>query len=273
VRGLFAGRKDNEEESRSKGQRIPRSALVSFPTGLSELVEALERELGPRLRTGVGVEGLERRAGRWLVSTSDGSALFADRVVVATQAPAAAKLLANVIDTRDLVSIRHAAITIVNIGFAKGVTLPPGFGYLVPPDASARGSISPRALGTIFVSNLFEGRVPAAGSSITSFYRTSDVGSLDEAALLALACDDLALVLGSTQLPKPTVHHIQRWSDVIPRLEPGHGRRMSALTTALSEREPTLHLAGSYIGGVSVDSVISTGRSTARAVQLRERHS
>jgi len=271
VRGLVAGRKRTEEESRSGGQTIPRSALVSFPRGMQEVVDALGRELAGRVRAGVAVERIERRDHGWVVWTTDGSALVADRVVIATQARAAAALLADVIDTRSLTSIRHAAITVVNVGFARDVVLPEGFGYLVPPDASARGSISPTALGTIFASNVFPGRTPGGGTSIASFYRTSDVEALDESALVGLACGDLALVLRSDAKPRPTVHHIQRWSDVIPRLEPGHDRRMNAITNALIEREPTLHLAGSFIGGVSVDSVIATGRRVAREVQRRER--
>lgn len=270
MRGLLAGRRRNGEESRSKGQQIPRSALVSFPTGLIEMVDALGRELGPRIRVGVAVERIERRTRDWLVVPSNGSALVADRVVIATQAPAAAALLSNLHDASLLSSIRHATITVVSLGFASGVTLPEGFGYLVPPDPSARGSIAPRALGTIFTSNVFAGRAPTGGASIVSFYKTSEVDRLAEADLIALACDDLALVLRSKSLPRPAVHHIQPWSDVIPRLEPGHDRRMSAFTEALREHHPSLHLAGSFIGGVSVDNVIATGRKVARAVRRQE---
>ncbi len=272
VRGLLFGRKKSTEESRSEGQRIPRSALVSFPTGLAELVEALERELGPRLRTGTGVERVERRGRGWIVTGTDGLGTYADRLVIATQAPQAVSLLSNVIDTRPLRAIRHARVTVVHLGFARDVALPEGFGYLVPPDAEARGSIAPRALGTIFVSNVFAGRTPAGGASVASFYRTDEVESLDDTALVGLACDDLALALRADHTPTPAVHHIQRWSDVIPRLDPGHDRRMNALLDLLREREPTLHLAGSYVGGVSLDSVIATGRAAARQVRSRERN-
>jgi oxygen-dependent protoporphyrinogen oxidase len=276
VRGLLLGRKNHREESRFEGQRIPRTALVSFPSGMQAMVDALERELGRRVHVGVGVERVTRDGARWIVATSDGSATFADRVVIATQAPVAHNLLANVIDTSALAAIRHAEITVVHLGFARDVVLPRGFGYLVPPDESARGSIAPRALGTIFTSNVFAGRTPEGASSIASFYRTPrgralEGSALDDGALVDLACDDLRLALGAATRPRPTLHHIQRWNDVIPRLEPGHDRRMSALIEDLREREPTLHLAGSYVGGVSVDAVIATGRRIAREVLLRER--
>jgi oxygen-dependent protoporphyrinogen oxidase len=272
VRGQLFGRKDSQERSRPAGRRIPRSALVSFPAGLQELVDALARELGPRARTGMGVERITRHGTGWIVTASGGSATFADRVVIATQAPAARELLEDIVDASALAALRHAEITVVNLGFARGVQLPRGFGYLVPPDAEARGSIAPRALGTIFTSNVFAGRVPEGASSIASFYRSPDVAGLADGALVDLATDDLRLVLGATERPRPALHHIQRWTDVIPRLEPGHDRRLAVFDEALRERAPTLHLAGSYAGGVSLDSVIATGRRVAREVRLRERH-
>lgn len=272
VRGLLFGRKKDGEESRPEDRRIPRSALVSFPAGLQEIVDALARELGPCVRTGVSVERIARHAEGWIVATSDGAAVFADRVVIATQAPAARALLEGLIDTTMLAALRHADVTTVSLGFARGVALPRGFGYLVPPDAQARGSIAPRALGTIFTSNVFTGRAPEGASSIASFYRSSDVAALDASALADLASDDLRLALGAAERPRPTIHHIQRYTDVIPRLEPGHDRRLRALLEMLREREPALHLAGSYAGGVSLDSVIATGRRVANEVRLRERH-
>lgn len=269
VRGLLFGRKPIEEESRAAGPEIPKSALVSFEAGMQTMVDALERELEGRAHVGVGVERITRHGAGWIVATSNGSAMFADRIVIATQAPVARTLLADITDTSALAALRHAEITVVHLGFARDVVLPRGFGFLVPPDESARGSIAPRALGTIFTSNVFAGRTPQGGSSVASFYRTHEVGALD-GALVDLACDDLRLAIGATLRPRPTIHHIQRWSDVIPRLEPGHDRRISALIETLREREPTLHLAGSYVGGVSVDAVIETGRRVAREVALRE---
>lgn len=271
VRGLLFGRSKALEEKRSAAERASRSVLMSFPGGLSELVDALVVELGARMRVGLGVERLQRHGRGWLVATSDGNAVFADRVVVATQAPGAAKLLDGLFDTSPLRRVRHARVSVVLLGFQPGPVLPAGFGYLVPPDESARGSIAPRALGTIFTSNLFPERAPAGGAATASFYRTDDLGGLDGAELVDVACADLALALGVTKPPRAAVHHIQRWNDVIPRLEPEHDRRLAAYHERLREDLPTLHLAGSYVGGVSVDSVIATGRSVAREVQLRER--
>ncbi|MBL8858711.1 MAG: protoporphyrinogen oxidase [Planctomycetes bacterium] len=272
VRGLLLGRKKGGEESRSV--RVPRTSLVSFPDGLQELVGALRRDLGSRVRTGVGVERIERFGSGWNVATSDGSSVFADRVVLAVQAPAARVLLERANfeeEARALAAIGHASVTVVHLAFASGLELPRGFGYLVPPAAEARGSMAPRALGTIFTSNLFPGRAPSGGSSCASFYRTTDVNSLSDNERIELARADLRLALARTDVPHPTAHHIQCWDDVIPRLAPGHDRRMTELTGALRERCPSLHLAGSYIGGVSVDSVIATGRATARDVLRRER--
>lgn len=274
VRGLAFGRNTNSGKRVLPGPRVESSSLLSFPGGLQEIVAALELELGMRVRKRCAVERIDRLGRGWCLTLADGTGVSADRIVLAVPAPIAAKLLANAcagrVDVDSLHGIRHARVSVVHLGFARGVTLPRGFGYLVPPDAEARGSVAPRALGTIFASNLFQDRTPPGGSSCASFYRGSDVEELDDARLVGLACEDLRLALGMTERPRATTHHIQRWNDVIPRYEPGHDRRMRALLDDLSANEPSISLAGSYTGGVSVDAVIARGRAVAREVVLRE---
>ncbi len=98
---------------------------------------------------------------------------------------------------------------------------------------------------------------------MSSFYQSSEVGSLDERGLVALACDDLALVTGELWKPRAHVSAVRRWTDVIARYAPGHVDRMAELERALAERLPGLHLAGSCVAGVSVEQVITRGRATA----------
>jgi oxygen-dependent protoporphyrinogen oxidase len=163
----------------------------------------------------------------------------------------------------------------VHLGFETSEVprLPPGFGYLVPAGSvdgsAARPRTEPRALGTIFASNVFPGRAPAGCVAISSFYRSSEVRGLDEKGLVELACEDLAHAFEQERPPRARTSIVRRWTDVIPHYAPGHADRIAQLARAVSERLPGLDLSGNYVAGVSVDQVIALGRATAEKI-LRE---
>jgi oxygen-dependent protoporphyrinogen oxidase len=284
VRGLRAA--SRRKKIKLPGPDAPTSALLSFPRGLREIVDALVDSLGSRVRMGTRVEAVERKGAGWIARTAGGEQIEGDHVVLAVPAPVAAGLLAplaiaggipplatgevpGVVPIEHLRRIRHASVTLVHLGLERSEVprLPPGFGYLVPPrpdgsDAEA-GHEEPRALGTIFVSNLFPGRAPEDCVAVSSFYQSSEVDGRDEKALVELACEDLARATGETRRPRARVSDIRRWTDVIPRYAPGHADRMAELGYAVSARLPGLHLAGSYVAGVSVEQVIACGRAVA----------
>jgi len=274
------------------GPEFPRNALVSFPRGLRELVDAFGAQLGERARCGARAVSLELLGERWLVRMDDGRGHVADDVIVATSAPIAAELLASAARAGRLRSkhdasrtlgrslsrelddaiaplrdVRHASVTLVGLGFAASAraTLPDGFGYLVPPIEDGRATPAPRALGTIFVTNLFPHRAPHGACSIASFYRGADVEGLDDPALARLAEQDLALAIAAP-VSRASVVHVERWNDVIPRHSPGHADRVGRLRTALRAHARGLHVAGAWVDGVSVENVLSSGRSAADRV-------
>ena len=259
VRGLLAARKRTSPEL--PGPRASRTALLSFPRGLQELVDALARELGDRLRTRTEVEALERDGPSWRVRARGGISAVADRVVLAVPAPIAAKLLAPLDSLR---GVRHADVTVVHLGLRAAAVpnLPAGFGYLVPPGVDG----APRALGTIFASNLFPGRAPEGCVAVSSFYASADVGRADGPELAAIAGEDLARALGEPRRPEVVAFDVRRWKEGIPRYEPGHAARMDEIEASARRELPGLHLAGSYLAGVSVDQVIARGRAVAREI-------
>jgi oxygen-dependent protoporphyrinogen oxidase len=274
VRGLLAaGRARRARRQPAPGPVVPRTSLISFPRGLQELVDALSRSLAGRLHLRAPVERIERIERGWLVVPTNGASFFGERVVLALPAPAIARVLQPVFvagaqgraDLETLRRVKHARVAVVHLGFGSEVALPAGFGYLVPPDPEHQGSIAPRALGTIFTSNLFEGRAPEGRCSVSTFYRAADVDGLDDARLVDQACQDLALATRGPK-PNPKTVHIRRWNDVIPRYEPGHARRVQQLLAALERELPGIELAGSAIAGLSVEHVIARGRAVARKI-------
>jgi oxygen-dependent protoporphyrinogen oxidase len=255
------------------GPAFPRGALVSFPHGLQELVDALARTIGPSLRLNAKVQGLQRNEGRWLARTNAGG-VAGDAVVLAAPAPATRDLLSSAridVDVAALRTVRTGEVTVVSLGFDASALpdMRDGFGFLVPPAEDGRGAPAPRALGSIFTSNLFPQHAPSGGRSIASFYRGADVRLLSDGELIALAENDLALALGSSAATRARSHHVERWTDVIPRYAPGYDRALAQLEVDLAVAAPDLALAGSHVGGVSVDQVIATGRAAARALHAR----
>jgi len=271
ARGMRARARARGDAAPLPGPPVPRSALLSFAGGLAELVDALAARLAGALRTGVLAERLERRGAGFACTTSDGERLEVDAVVLAVPAPAARALLEPLGVARAalaaLAAIAHAEVTLVHMSLGSA-SLPPGFGFLVPPDEALRGGEAPALLGALFVSNLFDGRAPAGRAATTAIYKTSDLGRLGEHEVVLRAARDLAVGTGSGHEVRAA--RVQRWRDVIPRYAVGHDQRLAELLAALAGTCPSLHLAGSYTGGVSVDDCIARGREVARAVSAPE---
>lgn len=268
------------------GPQTMRGDLLSFSSGLGELPRCIARELGDRMRTGVRVTALARQGSGWSVTTDGGENLAAERVVLAVSAPVAHSLLAPLVGNgpgslhvASLTGINHAAVTLVHLGLRRsaaaagsGPVLPPGFGFLVPPDESREAPQwgVPSALGTLFVSNLFSGRAPEGDAAVTSFYRTEDVVNEDEHTLRARALRDLVLATGQPNAAEVVASRIQRWENVIPRYGVGHARIVDDLCATVASALPGLALAGNYTGGVSVDDCIARGRAVAEDILAQE---
>jgi len=265
VRGRFAQWRTRPRARRLPGPRTIGADLLSFPTGLHELTDALATRLGRRVRMRAPVRGLERTATGWSAALDGGERVAAEAVVLAVPAPAAYRLLAPHGDfAHGLREIEHAAVTVVHLGLriTRDRTLPPGFGFLVPPDADPVHDV-PEVLGTLFTSNLFPGRAPDGGATVTSIFRTGDVEGLDRKGLLDRAGRDLALALGCPEPAEVVTMAIRRWKDVIPRYGVGYGDRIREVEAGLAARLPGITLAGSYLRGVSVEECIGRGRAVA----------
>lgn len=254
------------------GPKVGALELLGFEGGLQELVDALERQLEGRLATNQSVQRLERVGRGWRVHAlgSDGRVCVhqAQEVVLALPAPAVKGLLQPLLgsDAPGFPPMEHGDVVLVQLGFERSAEhcLPPGFGFLVPP---GEFGAQPRALGVIFTSNLFPARAPQGMQSIACFYSRSSLEGLDERARIEQAGRDLALALGWKTTPRAIVSRIWNWNQVIPRYSAGHRDRVNALQQSLRARTPGLHLAGPWVGGVSVEQVIARGRSVAADVR------
>jgi protoporphyrinogen/coproporphyrinogen III oxidase len=257
IRGALAKRKGP----------APGGAMVGFREGFEGLARQLAERLGD-VRPGVEVQEVVPEGGRLRVVWDTGS-LTASQVVLAVPADAAASLLAGATAGRSqaLAEIPYAPVVVASLGLRRLDVAHPldGFGFLVPRNEGLR------ILGCLFPSIMFPGRAPEGHVALTAFLggRTDpQIVSAPDEEILQVVLGDLGTALGLRG--DPVTHRTTRWPLAIPQYELGHGRFVT-LAQKLEEELPGLHLAGSYLGGVSVADCCATGAAVARRIVERRR--
>jgi oxygen-dependent protoporphyrinogen oxidase len=238
------------------------SLFVTFKDGMGELVEAL----AARLPVGAAalehrVTGIERMGAAWRVATGAGQSIVADRVIVATEASAAARLLRYVDPAVAalLSDIPYASSATVTVAYRRPDIPHPldGFGFVVP-------RVEGRAiLACTFSSVKYPGRAPEGMALLRCFLG----GALNERVLagsdddlLATACVELRAALGVTAAPILT--RVHRWPFAMPQYRVGHIDRIAAIMRAV-DGLPGLVLAGGGYRGVGISDCIHSGETAA----------
>jgi len=238
--------------------------FVSLPTGMQELPEALVARLrarGAELRAGAGVTDVGRAGDGWTVRLADGSALSCTHLIVATPAPAAARLLdAHAPDAAAaLREIPHASTITVSLGHrAADVPRPlDATGYLVP-----RVERRP-ALACTWASAKFDGRAPEGHVLFRVFLGGAarpPVAGLDDDAAIGLARAELAEQLGVRG--EPVLVRVARQSNAMPQYLVGHRERVARVRRAIAGI-PSLALLGNALDGVGIPDCVRGAESAA----------
>src|SRR2546427_4487512 len=179
------------------------SLFVTFAGGMEELVSTLAARLpagATVLKQRVSV--LERVGEGWRVKTAEGGAFDAERVILATEAHATARLaryldpgLANL-----LAEIPYSSAATVSLGYRRADVPHPldGFGFVVP--RTERKAL----LAGTFSSVKYSGRAPEGDVLLRAFVGgalNEAVLELDDAPLVMRARAELREALGITAAP------------------------------------------------------------------------
>ena len=246
-----------------------RPVFAGLRGGVTGLVEALADGLD--VRTGTTVRALQRIEGGWRLTTGptrDEQHLEAAAVVVATSAPAAAKLLAAVTPSAaaDLASVEMASMAVVTLAVpADRFPTVEGSGFLVPP-------VERRAVKAATYSSQKWDWLRADGESVGVAHVRASVGRHREAALLQRDDDELAaLVLADLHDlvgldVEPVDAHVQRWGGGLPQYTVGHLERVRRIREAVA-LAPGLAVCGATYDGVGIPACIASGRLAAAQVQ------
>ena len=241
------------------------SLFVSFAGGMEELVSTL----AGRLPAGAAVlkqrvSALERAGGGWHVRTAEGGAFEADRVVLATEAHATARLARYLDPTLAalLEEIPYSSAATVSLGYRRAD---------VPHPLDAFGIVVPRSegkalLAVTFSSVKYPGRAPEGHVLVRGFLGgmlNAAVLAEDDGSLVRRARNELAQALGITA--EPVLTRLHRWPASMPQYRVGHLDRVAAIERAAAAL-PGLALGGAAYRGVGIADCVRSGEAAAEAV-------
>ena len=238
------------------------SLFVTFAGGMEELVTTLAARLpAGAVMLKQRVRALERVGARWRVTTAEGGRFDADRVIVATEAHATARLMRYLDPALAtlLEEIPYTSAATVSLGYRRA-DVPhalDGFGFVVPR------SEGKALLAATFSSVKYPGRAPTGHVLIRGFLGgmlNAAMLSQDDDALVTRARTELRAALGITA--EPVLARLHRWPASMPQYRVGHLTRVETIEGAL-HRLPGVWLAGSAYRGVGIADCVRSGEAAA----------
>ncbi len=249
------------EHTRAARSEAPTPIFTTLRSGLNTLIDRLTAAIpAPWLRPSTSVTAISRSPQGWTVHTPTSQPF--DAVLLATPAHITRSLLHPLDPTAaDLLPTQATSAIIVAFGYphAPDLSLPPGFGFLVPPSPSN----DPQLLACTFVDQKFPHRVPAGGRLLRAFFGGAVADRLlstPDDHIAALARHELHRILGP--LPNPSVTIVRRWPESLPQYAVGHLARISALDARIADL-PGLTLLGNALRGVGLPDLIRDARRAA----------
>ena len=241
------------------------SLFVTFAGGMSELTDTLASRLPPgAVRLKQRVSTIEREGGRWRIVLADGESLDADRVVIAAESHAAARLVRYVDPQLAalLGEIEYSSAATVSLGYRRADVPHPldGFGFVVP-HTEGRALLA----GT-FSSVKYPGRAPEGFVLMRAFVGGALGGDAlrdDDEEIEARARGELADALGV--VAEPVLTRVHRHPASMPQYRLGHLDRVEAIEHTLAGL-PGLALAGGAYRGVGIADCVRSGEHAAEAL-------
>ncbi len=262
--GLWRSSRRGPAASGTSGARF--SLFVTLAGGMGELVQALAARLpAGAVHLKRRANGVVCRAAAWAVD-GDGTAVEADRVIVAVEAHTASRLLRYVDPALAtlLQVIPYASSATVSLGYPRAAIRHPldGFGFVVP-------RVEGRALlACTFSSVKYAGRAPDGHILLRCFLGGAlNPGVLagDDDALVDQARRELAAAIGV--VGEPMLVRVTRHSAAMPQYVIGHLGTLEAIDQRL-RAAPGLFLAGAAYRGVGIADCVRSGEAAAERALL-----
>lgn len=263
-----------QQRARERGSKPPQPIFTSLRRGVGSLVEALVATLPPeRLHRNSTAAGIELLAATWHVtfrSEPQSSPDAFDHLLVALPLSAVRGVLAP-LDAQAAALLPDVASSAVLAAFcwraeeAGTITVPPGFGFLVPPQ---RQATTPQLLAATFVDQKFPDRTPEDGRILRAFFGSGSAEHFRDASdreVAQAALDQLRSILGPLPEPAAELTAVSRWPRSLPQYAVGHMKRMAELDSRVAALGK-LHLLGNSYRGVGLPDLIRDARAAARTL-------
>lgn len=243
--------------------RSPNGAFASFPTGVSEIVEALLRRLDSAIQYSSTVSRIDGLSSPYTLTLSSGAVIQSRAVIFAIPAWAAASVLRPVEPSvaRWCGEISYASSATIAFAFDRDQVTHPldGSGFVVPRREGKA------LMAATWITSKWAGRAPAGQVLIRGFLggaRDGDIIKGSDFELANIARRDLDPLLGIRGEPRLT--RIYRWANATPQYNVGHLARIQQIDERLAGT-PGLYLTGSGYRGTGIPDCILDGRATGSA--------
>lgn len=270
IRGMVATRRSRRASGTIGG---PSGRLTSFVSGMSELTDALTRQLGSAVRTSSPVLNLVSQRStsttmlpRRYAVTTPFETFHADGVVLAGSAYESAGILRDYDPTLSqlLAPIPTAPMVVVCLGYDEATIRShcrlDGFGFLAARNQGVR------ILGALWETSIYPHRAPAGKALIRVMVggaRDPEAVSLADDTLLEVVRADLARTMNLSAKPEMTL--VIRHPRGIPQYVKGHLMVLDQMGKQM-EQHAALVLAGNSYRGVSINSCVADADAVAKSV-------
>jgi oxygen-dependent protoporphyrinogen oxidase len=266
LRAFRRGDRDARSKARATTAAGPAidGAFKSLPGGLSEMVDALVRQLGDAsVRFSTAVSAITGR-GPFLVRLSTGDAIEARAVVLATPAYVTSALMRDFDEEISRLSgeIQYTSSATVVLAFPRSSVANPlnGSGFVVPRVENMG------ILAASWLSSKWPHRAPDDRVLLRTFVggaRDPQAFERSDQELVSRSIAALQPLIGVRG--EPRFARVYRWERGNAQHEVGHHARMAAIDRALA-RHPGLFVTGSGFRGAGIPDCVADGRATAKQV-------
>ena len=253
IKGMLKKKKSSAPKMKAR--------IISFPNGLSELIDALRNELGDAIRLHDGAIHIEKINDHYGVSSSAGY-FRSPQLILALPSYNVSKMIASIAPAMSttLEAIDYPPVAVVYLGYRidQFVTPPEGFGGLIP------SSEKRKILGVIFSSSNFACRAPEDHLLLTVLMggaRNREVSEWSEEKILATGIAEAHSLFRPNGAP--VFQHTKVWKHAIPQYNVGYSSVLDEIAKT-EVANPGLHFLGNYRGGVSMGSCIRNATELAK---------
>ncbi|MCY4726924.1 protoporphyrinogen oxidase [Nocardioides sp. STR2] len=238
--------------------------FAALPGGMGRLPALVADGAGFEVRTSATVRALRRTSTGWALTvgpTVAAETVEADAVVLATPAPATARLLGEVLPdaAAGLGAVEAASVAVVTLAF-RAQDVPDALfdrsGFLVPPVERRTIKASTFSFAKWAWVRDLDPDVVVLRTSLGRHREEATLRAADEG-LVRVSLADLAALVGITARPVDT--HVQRWGGALPQYAVGHLERVARVRAAVGS-QPGLAVCGAAYDGVGIPAVIGSAR-------------